>query len=166
MIRYVKQRDRHSCGPTAVLNAMKWSGAKDSYAKDIKKLSWLCRRYSKAGTGHAQLDLALRYVGGLRRCDFSVLSVIRPTLAQIESHLLGEGSVVLSYLWKNKYKSGRHVSLITNLSPCKKSFRVVNSYRKGPASYWITRTEMRGFHLRFQRTDPHCRGWFLTKGGT
>jgi len=166
MIRYTKQRDRHSCGPTAILNAMKWSGAKLSYRSYIDKLSWLCRRYNRKGIGNSEIDSALRFAGNLRRCDFAVRSVRRPTLAQIEEHLLGQGAVVLTYLWKGDNKAGRHVALVTGISSCRNVFWVVNGYRgKGPANWPTMRTEFKNHQLRFQRTDPRCQAWFLTKRG-
>lgn len=59
-IKFYAQRDRHSCGPIAILNAMKWCKIKCSYINDLKEIS----EYSntkKEGTYDFYCYFALRY---------------------------------------------------------------------------------------------------------
>ena len=56
MIRYIKQRDKYSCGPVAIMNVLKWAGAEFSYQGKIKLFQQLCFCKPSNGTSHASLN--------------------------------------------------------------------------------------------------------------
>ncbi len=52
--------------------------------------------------------------------------------------------------------------LLTEVSKTGKSFLTVNNYRKGPALHRSMRSFVKSGLLRFQRTDPHYKAWFVS----
>ncbi len=60
MNQYIqKQRNHFSCGPIAILNALKWRDKKASYNSHYKKLVEQCNT-TKEGTSDADLERVLR----------------------------------------------------------------------------------------------------------
>lgn len=91
-IRYKKQNDNFRCGPVALLNAMKWAGARVSYKDWIDYLCALCNCYDSKGTKYPDLIKAFRACSkGL----FSFKQVDFPSLKEIQNHIRKEGAVVL-----------------------------------------------------------------------
>lgn len=163
MLRYVKQRETYSCGPVAIMNVCKWAGEQFAYQEAFKPLRRLCACSTKKGTKHAAFDKALRTmakrVGGLR-----VRRVHRPKLGQMEKHLRLGGAVVLNFRWKTEVEDYRHFSLLTEIADWDLNFfRIVNNYQSGPAAIWISRSQFKKHNLRFQRTDPHYKAWFVSR---
>lgn len=91
-IRYKKQHDKFRCAPIALLNAMKWAGAKVSYKDWIDYLCTLCNCSNSRGTAYNDLIKAVRACSkGL----FSFKEVESPTLKEIRNHIKKGGAVVL-----------------------------------------------------------------------
>lgn len=169
MIRYTKQRDKFSCGPVAIMNAVKWTGSECTYAKRIGLFRdlCLCRPVSRepdrlGGTSHANFDQALRRTAEAHG-GFDVLRVYRPKLPRIEEHLRSGGIIIMNYYWEVKGKVGRHFCILESISDSGKTFRTVNDVKAGPAIMAIRRRTFVKGNLRFQRSDPHYKAWFLTK---
>ncbi len=162
MIRYTKQRDKFSCGPVAIMNAVKWTGSECTYAKRIGLFQDLCLCKLSGGTWHRNFDQALRRIAEAHG-GFDVLRVHRPKLSRIEEHLRGGGIIILNYLWRRKSGASRHFSILENVSDSGKTFRVINDFKAGPARQTIRRRTFVKYNLRFQRSDPHYKAWFLTK---
>ena len=162
--RYMKQRDQYSCGPVAIMNTLKWSGFKFSYEDQIEHFQSLCGCTSSEGTFHAPFDKALR-IASKELGGFNVKRIYYPKLWQIEKHLEAGGVIVLSYSWEVDEDYSRHFSLITGISSSRRSFLMVNDFRKGPALKRITRQKFKSRNLRFQRTDSAYKGWFVSFKG-
>ncbi len=163
MIRFVKQRDQYRCGPIAILNALKWAGARVSSSDYLDYLTELsvCGP-SPRGTWHKTFDRALRVAGE----DFySTRRIYYPTLGEIESHLQDGGAIVLNYYWRiDKEKvSSRHFQFLVGISPSGDAFYSVNRGGKQPTLQRLTRETFKKDDLRFQRVDENYKAWFLTK---
>lgn len=159
--RYVKQRDKYSCGPVALMNILKWGGSLLSYDDQRDPLTTLCKCTSDDGTKWGKFDQALRKVSK-RHKGFTVEKVRRPTLTEIEEHLRAGGALVLNYHWQYRGKEDRHYSIVVGVSDSGRSFRVVNGRKRGRAAKWIRREKFKNWEQRFQRTDPHHQAWFIS----
>jgi hypothetical protein len=161
MPRYTKQRSPYECGPTALLNSLRWAGIKTGY-KDSREALWqACLCYPRRGTYSGRFDSAIKE---LSRGLFTVRRLCRPTLQAIERHLLSGGTVVLNYRQSsNRKRVCRHFTFLAGISPDGEVFQVVNDYREGPAKQKVSRATFKSKNLQYQRVDPHCKAWFLTR---
>ena len=162
MARYVKQRNKYSCGPAAIMNVLKWAGVEFSYREKIGVLQEVCGCRPGRGTSHRNLDQALRWAVWEVEGKLRIRRVRRPKLCQIEKHLKMGGVVVLNYAWERDGEENRHYALLIKVSPSGKSFWTVNDWRTGPALRWESREYIKDVNLRFQRTDPQCKAWFIS----
>ncbi len=109
MIRYTKQRDRLSCGPTAILNALKWAGTGATYKEEGRQLIKDCRIHSKdcdlfgiRGVIPFTLDAILE-----RKWICKHLHVkycwSGPTIELLNNHLLSGGAAIIRYWLKHHF---------------------------------------------------------------
>jgi len=164
MARYLKQRDGYSCGPVAIMNVVKWAGLTFSYKNEIKFFQSICGCEPVFGTNHPNFDKALRTIAGEIE-GLKVRRVQSPKLWQIEDHLGAGGIIILNYHWRKADKQARHFMLLDRVSDSGKSFLTINDYRIGPAVRWMPRETFKKVHLRFQKTDPYFRAWFISRRG-
>jgi len=163
-VRYLKQRNPFSCGPIAIINAIRWAGGVAPYEK-IHRLKKECVCIPKWGCPYAAFDRTLRKEGkGL----FKVKRKYRPTIAKVTSHLLNGGAVILDYRTgpklKNRNLEERHMYLIVEASPFGLLFGVVNRHVDAPAFDEITIMLLKE-DFKHRRSDPLFKAWFLTKEG-
>lgn len=128
-IRYIRQRDRDSCGPVAVLNILKWLGCQISYKEYISTVKYLCLHESGVDGG--------TYTEGMRnalKC-LNIKHVRKKfkSLNQIDNHLDKGGVVLFDYQVSCRLKSGVikeewHYSLC--IGKTKKSYIIVNDGTK------------------------------------
>lgn len=90
MIQYInKQKNDFSCGPIALLNALKWRGEKRTYRNDYQSLVKLCNT-DKFGTYDSDLFNALKASG----FKFKTTQLY----SQVVDHLKQGGSVILAHI--------------------------------------------------------------------
>jgi hypothetical protein len=116
-MRYIKQPDKFSCGPTAILNAMKWAGIDANGRDHIPYLQFACRTYDLEdmegqGTFNHDFDRVLRYVG---KGSFAVKRKKNPTLSEMRRHLKAGHAIALAYHWEDGGQSGEHFCFIAGL---------------------------------------------------
>jgi len=58
-VKFYAQRDRHNCGPIAILNSMKWCNIKCSYIRDLKNIIECCHTEND-GTYDGYLEKAAK----------------------------------------------------------------------------------------------------------
>ena len=147
-----------TCGPVAIINALRWAGQKAPYSLSKSKIRKACKWNSGKGTRHTNFEKALRKFGGKY---FSIRKKKRPTLKEMRKHLSAGQAIVLSYAWESGGERSRHFSL---LIPHDGFVYRVNSYRKGPAAVLVGEGSFRRYELRFQRTkECGLVGWFLNR---
>lgn len=157
MTRYIKQRDKYSCGPVAVFNSLRWAGAdvSSSYVYDLKDKCKLEVSEEKQGVEHYDFDRVLREEGiDLFRVDL----ILKPRMSEIETHLQTGGALVLNYAWEE----GRHYTLVTEESETGKTFEMVNEFSKRPTVVKVRRKTFVERCLSF-RNDITAKAWLLTK---
>ncbi|MCI0527014.1 MAG: hypothetical protein L0Y56_06105 [Nitrospira sp.] len=170
MPRYTKQRDRYSCGPIAIINALRWAGEPASYER-LSRLQALCDTKPGEGTMHSPFDRALRMMSG---SVFSVQRVYRPKLRAMERHLRKGGAIVINWQWRagditprqmtdeNFGKRwARHFALLVGINS-RGRFQVINVYRAHKAFHTLSREAFKKEFLH-QRSYPGYKGWFLGK---
>lgn len=96
MTRYVRQIRTNSCGPTAIINCVKWAGYRCTIREYHTLISELCE-CSKDGAPVKRFGLILRMMMG---DEFSVWYRRGPTLDVVIKHLRKPNrSIVLAYYY-------------------------------------------------------------------
>jgi len=137
-IRYVKQRRKNLCGPTAILNLMKWIGAQVSWEKDIGMCMSLCNDdVATRGMWSWIMDNALKHFP-----LFKVKKVLHmPKLKEIDEHIDSGRALVMAYLHKGGRAQNGHFMLCVGRT--NKYYEVVNGKVRGKALSRISRKTMR-----------------------
>lgn len=161
-MRYLRQRKSYTCGPIAILNAIRWAGGVARYDM-IEDYIERCRCVPPWGTKHNAFERVLREEGeGL----FKVRRVYRPTIPQITAHLLNDGAVILNYRsgkkGKDRRKEMRHYYLLIESSPFGMIFGTVNRNENTPAFSEIAVMTLQE-DCKHRRSDPSFKAFFLTK---
>jgi hypothetical protein len=92
MTRYLKQWDYISCGPVAIINAMKWRGMKVSRRSHFKKLKRKCKcNHRDGGTYKHDLTRALRNYLSNVKCK------VQESINTLDRHLDSGGAVIIAY---------------------------------------------------------------------
>lgn len=164
MPRYVRQRNKYSCGPVAIINAIKWAGGHVTMRKDFKRLikATHCSFVgSYWGTNLSNLDCVLRHEGRRR---FKVMRRSRSGIKAIEEHVRKDGcAAIINYCYPDKKTGGYcgHYMLLVDALPSGKTFICVNNSRKGPTVAQFRRsTIIDDLKPRFLNY-PYV--WFLTR---
>ena len=162
MPRYVRQRDKYSCGPIAIINAIKWAGGHATVKKDHKRLvrTTNCSVMPK-GVFRSNFDRVLRHEG---RWIIKVTRRLRPGIKAIEEHVRKDDCVTIvnnCFLGQETGELYAHFTLYVDASPSGKTFTCVNYFREGPAVAQFRRSTIIG-DLRSHFVDFPCV-WFLTR---
>lgn len=132
-MRFIRQRDQYSCGPIAIINALKWAGAYLTYKSDFKKIKNLCKTTISWGTTPENISKVLSVYS--EHINFEVKALI--TLKIIDKHLKSGGSVILEY-WFNEdgVYDGHYVFIFRKDGH---DFIAVNNMNGAPAAQPCTR---------------------------
>jgi len=107
MIRYLKQKEKGTCGPVAVINALKWAGLRvteKTHKKKIQKLTSYNMRHGRGFQGcfPFDIDYALSYYKSIniqKRRD-KITFANGNLFEEINYHLDNDGSLLIRYFWK------------------------------------------------------------------
>lgn len=136
MPRYARQLDGYSCGPVAIINAMKALGYKYTL-KDVKRIGRLCETCKVKGTGTLPIFHFLRNQGLSVRLRYGIKS------KDIKKEL-GKGNIVIACgSGFGKDKKCDHWFLIDGFSEGK--FTVINYYDNEAVSLIDTETLSKTF---------------------
>lgn len=157
MPRYIRQKDNYSCGPVALLNALKWAGRTKgvSYA-ELPTWRNICRTDRKAGTSFANLFHAARMLPLIEAKKAKPM--VR--LLDIDAHLAHGGAVILGSV--SEPMGGFHWFLITGkvVQAGESSYKVVNFDRRMTQRLVASKTIARGMRLAKSRRG-YPRALFL-----
>jgi len=158
-IRYTKQYDQYSCGPTALINTLKWAGSSISLKKGIKhyQTKVLCTKIN--GTGVLSLDFALQGLPKVkivtRYSTHTLFPKKPPKWSAVKAHLQQGGTLILRYDWPSGEDA--HYVLVTHLTTTMAG--VVNYKSTGPSHSFIHQRTLR--QLLRQKESLVC--WLLSK---
>jgi hypothetical protein len=105
MIRYVKQRNMHTCGPIVIINVMKFLGISASLG-DVKRIKKLCKTNTQYGTLVADFDRAIRL---LVAENATVRHIKRRKLSTVKKSLKRGLAVAILYVTP----TGGHFAMLT-----------------------------------------------------
>lgn len=89
-----------------------------------------------------------------------MVTLPNPYLGELESHLLDEGAVILSYIFYLKSgRLARHAVFIPGISPDRKSFDVVVNGK----IVIVPRVVLNKFYLRYRREHDPTLAYLLSK---
>jgi hypothetical protein len=163
-MRYLRQPDRYSCGPTAIINAMKWAGL-DATSRDyLPYLQFSCRTIDLQnptdadlnGTMDHDFDRVLRYVG---KDVFKIKRRRSPSLPEIIRHLKRGGAVALSYFWQESGQEGLHFCFISGMD--RGSFVCVNDH-DAPNTATIRKRSRKTLKKWLRKAHDCPTVWFLS----
>ena len=163
MLRYVRQYNDYTCGPVAIINAIKWSGHKATIKQDLKHITNECRCDPRNGTSHGNFDRILRKESKER---FRVRRRLFPTLEEIAQHLVRPGhSVIINFLRVNKggIEIDAHYALLVGAMEAVQEFVQINSF-EGETVARVNRYQL-AEDLRQRKSirgKVYPRAWFLT----
>lgn len=121
-MRYVNiQPHKSSCGPVAIINALKWLGCSTSYRKMLPFFNW----NTEEGMHFDEMTQDLRKLG-LR---FKVVDY--PTIKDMERELDKGRALVYAYYWFEKFERSGHYVFVDRHTP--KMFSVKNNSDVGRA---------------------------------
>lgn len=166
-MRYFRQPDQYSCGPTAIANALVWGGVEVKLRQMMPLLSFSCQTrdlefpddWEANGTLDSNFDRTLRYASkGL----FTVRRTSNATANQIKKHLLNGGAIALGYFWKEGSESGEHFVFIPEFK--RDHFIFVNDHncRKGRVSRQRSIEKMKEYLRVCGPNNQRPVVWFLT----
>lgn len=137
-VYYTKQKGKNLCGPTAILNLMKWAGLRVTWKEDIKFCMDLCSSdVSTDGMWSWIMDIVLKYFP-----LFKVKKTIHiPKLKQLDKQLNNGRAIVIVYLYKDGRAQNGHFMLCVGKT--EKYYNVVNDKMNGKALSRISRKTMR-----------------------
>src|SRR3989344_6696712 len=168
MTRYAKQpRGSSVCGPIAILNALKWAGARATLRAHLKEIveEAGCNQETE-GTLLTAFESALRHFG---KEQFRVRTVFPwPGIETLEAFLRNsEHAVITGFRWRDKepLTSGEHYAFITGVSKTGRTFFSVNYGDNYPTVAHVRREEILEDHRiskdEWDGSFPHL--WFLEK---
>lgn len=125
MVRYVRQPTQSSCGPTAIINSIKWVGYRSSLKLHHTFLTKFCNTTREEGTDPSDFGRALKKMlegsGSLKRENNYSVSIWRrnnPLYKSVIDHISKpDCAAVVLYYWKIKEYVEGHYMLITGVSP-------------------------------------------------
>ena len=158
--RYLKQRDRFSCGAIALLNCLKWAGYQVNYRRDFGRAIRACK-CTIDGMFDYNFDKAIR-----RYKNIMVMpddkSMFAPSINLVDECLENNGAVVMSYIYK--YKGKVEISHITVCIGRKgKQYLFANNSVGGKKALIYQRRSTVIKMLRFSENGHGCEAWFLNR---
>lgn len=166
MPRYLKQYDDYSCGPTAILNALKWAGRSVAYRTHYKRAAKGCRvtegDYKDRGTLSIDFDRTIRMLG---KKYFSVRKVRSCTIQQLADHLENGGAAVLAHLEEDLYAGQKSIEGHFSFWFASDGLTFTGANDGGPGAT-ITRSReeiVRKIRKRKYAGDNYPEVWLLTK---
>lgn len=160
-MRYIRQPDSYSCGPTAILNAMKWAGI-DATSQYLPYLQFSCRTIDletpadpeSHGTLSSDFDRVLRYVG---TGAFHVRRKKNPTASEMKRHLEKGNAIALAYYWEDETEKGEHFCFIAGLE--RGLFVCINDHSRPDT---IRLRHMKTIKSWLTKHNDCPMAWFLT----
>ncbi len=166
MPRYLKQYDNYSCGPIAILNALKWAGVKATYKTHYPAIAESCRvkEDEDCGTLSSDLDKTLRLFTNKR---FTVTKARECSIQRLEAHLANGGAAVLAHLETKLYVGQTdvegHFSFWFAVSEDGKSFTGANDGGTGAVIVRPRKEMVEKLRKRKSGVDNYPEAWLLTR---
>jgi hypothetical protein len=162
MTRYLRQRDTYSCGPIAILNALKWAGASKT-GKSIRTLRKDAKCNYPDGTYSVDFNRALRKKGK----RFFSTKWVASSLTKVVAQLRAGNAVLLSFTLSDWYRldgdRAAHYALLLPTSKNEKKFRVVNLWRSETVCVIQRRKLREMLKRRKSGSGWYPRVWYLKK---
>lgn len=166
-MRFCFQKDRSSCGPVAVLNALKWEYEGNFPEKEfLPGIKYDCRcidsRYTRGVHPYALDTLSIGTIGThndwyykkVLKLYFNAQKKRKSSVTTLDKHLTNGGSAILNFTWKEyNHEQGHYVFIPRKAG---KSYYVTN-YRGGRAVSLLNRETIK-MRLRHSRVYL-IKGW-------
>lgn len=159
MPRYLRQPDKYGCGPIAIMNALKWAGARVTLANyKLFRTATCC--VSPDGTDPKSVYTALR----LFEENFTIRKLRKIAIRAITGHLRAGGTAIVSFGFDDDSDSAHnragHFYFLISVSNTGKQFIGINYWpsRKRTVSRLSRKTLINDFRKR-KCICGKCSGW-------
>lgn len=122
MVRYTRQVLKNSCGPIAIINAMKWAGYRIPRTKWVKGIGGLCDFHIKCGTSIEGITSALKTLHQLELVEYKT----RPTLKWLDKKFHEGCGIILKY--EHGHKPSGHFVFVPGRT--RHYYNIVNKARR------------------------------------
>lgn len=113
MVRYARQPYKYSCGPTAIINAVKWAGYSYSLRDNHTFVARACNSSYEFGTEELELERVLRR---LTRGFMRIRKRCRPTADELMSHVIKQDCAAIILYYRSDDPDGdAHYTLMTDV---------------------------------------------------
>lgn len=156
-IRYVGQKDGHSCGPISILNILKWCGynATKKYLKDLKKY---CKT-TRQGTKSKNISLALS-----RYKKIKSKFVNRISLKILDDHLdNGFAALILHSKWIKDEPERHYFIIIEKKEKFGRIYYKTVNWADDKTVNYLTRRKLNKVFKRSLRSNKDPRGWLIKR---
>lgn len=158
MPRYVRQKDQFSCGPIAIMNALKWAGIRTTYKTHFREIRTLCKTTASWGTTPENMTATIRKY--CRCLNFTTKSLV--TLREIDEHLASGGAVILEYWFRDEMDYDGHYVFIFREHG--HDFIAANAMLGSPAAQPCPRGMLKSMlSCKKYRHTGSPSAWFLTR---
>ena len=157
MTRYAKQRDRFSCGPTAVINAMKWSGYQISYREELEKY---VHRYGCLYPEGVHPEILAGRMDAMQELDIR-REINKPKLSDLNRELRKGRALILCH--PHAYRGGHYILCI---GETKHFYKVVNRGSSRKTVSYISKKVMRKMLRRDREMTAgryHAVAWSISR---
>lgn len=131
-MKYFRQKDKYSCGPVAILNALKHYGI-PATGQDLSYIKDLCQTTPAIGTNIVDFH---RTVMKFFEYDFDFQPLIRDVVTSLK-----KGRATLTFGVRKNH--GAHFFLLTGVNKSATMFETVGLYNDEELVYWISRKDLR-----------------------
>lgn len=164
MFGFFRQKDEFSCGPIAILNAVRWASRRKRIDKLRILVNAVCQCFTD-GTPHTIFNVLLRQIGRITNLykvvKFSKKNSVN--IQAIDSHIHRGGCIVVSsYVDYGCSKDG-HYYLVTAISGKRKPRYLAINYEDGRIATWITRKHLLKNLERVDKSVDWPAVWFLSR---
>jgi len=150
---YVKQRDKYSCGPIAILNAIKWSGIKATYSSHFKRVSKL----SNSGICGIDNHDITKALNNYKKLKYRIKKHI--TVEELEKHLIKGGSAIVGYDFRIDGEDVGHYSFIAGKKD--RRFVIINHFVDKKIGH-LTKKEI-NYILKYRGYEDSPYAWLISK---
>lgn len=163
--RYAKQPNGYGCGPTALLNVLKWAGQRVTLKAHYRFLETLCKTHDLDdpawhGTAAKDFDTAIDCMSRINE-TFKVQYKPTITRKRIRRHLQAGGAVVLLHC----NELGTHYTLLIGIakgSPERRPVYItVNGFHDMPAVHGITHGGLMNWMRHTDHNSPQA--WLINR---
>ena len=158
-IRYIGQRDGFSCGPTAILNILKWVGY-DVTSKYLPSL----KKYCKTDIEGTNTEIISKVLKRYSRLEFECVPFIK--IQDLHNHIKDNGSAIIEVSWfdeKKQLVEGHFYIIVGILIYDDVIFYKTINWEKGYTEKHADRKKIVKEFRKCARSEENPKAWLIKR---